>query len=103
MRKQTQTTISKLKIFWKQASVNALEGAIFGAFLGPVISVILAFVVWCVKAGLFVGFPASRDIVFSFGMGLLEGALAGALLALLECAKHPNRFLNPLPLENLDR
>ncbi len=100
MKKKVQTTISEIKLFWQQASVNAFEGAVFGAFAGSVLSGILAGVIWVAHVGLFGGAPAGGDIAFGLGMGFLNGSLAGATYALVECAINPNLFLNPLPSEN---
>ncbi len=97
MRKNAQTKSLTFMNFCKYAGINAFEGALFGAFLGSVISVIVASVVWYLKAGLFMGLPTSQDIAFSLGMGLWEGAAVGAALTLVEFARNKNLYLNSLP------
>ncbi len=103
MNRKAKTLTAEFIILWRQSSVNAFEGAVFGAFVGPIISLVIAGVIWLLRAGLFAGLPSLGDIVFSMGMGLVEGALLGALLALLECARNPQMCLNPIPTEELEK
>lgn len=87
---------------WKQVGFNALEGALMGAFVGSVISIVVAAIIWCLRTGLFMGLPASRDIAFCLQMGMLEGAAAGAVLALIEYVHYRNRCLAPRLYDQLD-
>ena len=84
-------------------SVNIIESALMGAVLGAALSAIVACVVWCANVGLFWGLPDSTNIAFSLGLGLLEGALAGAIMGLSECVVNRELCLSLQPLENPTR
>lgn len=64
----------------------AFEGTLVGALVGATVGALIGSAFWCVMGGPLVSSPSVNDIAFATTIGMSEGALLGAVLALVEQA-----------------
>jgi prolipoprotein diacylglyceryltransferase len=77
---------------------DTLNGALLCAFLGAVLGTLIGGTIWYIMGGPFASEPSILDVIYGTRIGMIEGALFGALLAMFDCVRnHQARQSQPKP------